>query len=127
MDPFFKQVSYPILTVDQTKDKYIRVQQSSYYDPSTLPKSRYNYQWYLPVTWRYTSDYNDTQWVTNGPLTNDVSPSTAAFLNYRRDTYARMKYSDDVWAEILKGLKRPKYYNETFRAAVISDTYSLVK
>jgi flagellar biosynthesis regulator FlaF len=53
--------------------------------------------------------------------------SAAAYLNHQRTSYTRIQYSDRVWSQIVKNFNRPKYYNETFRAAAISDTYSFVK
>lgn len=122
-------MSYPILSVNYSKgDGYVRVQQYSYYDPKTLPKTPYNYLWYLPVSWKTNYHYNYTQWVTTSVgISNKLLPGAAAFLNHKRETYARVLYSDSVWKEIRKNFDRPNYYNETFRAAALTDTYSFVK
>jgi hypothetical protein len=56
-----------------------------------------------------------------------VPVSAAAYLNHKRKNYARVQYSDTVWSEIVKNFNNPKYYNASFRAAAISDTYSFVK
>lgn len=127
MDPYFKQTSYPILSVFTTnEDKYVHVTQSSYYDPNTLPSSPYNYSWYIPITWTFGDGSSYIDWVVD-ETSGQVPLSSAALINVGRETYARIKYDDKIWDQVLKNLKTSAYnYSEPVWAATLTDTYSLV-
>lgn len=104
----------------------VSVSQSSYYDPQTLHKSKYDYRWYIPITWVMDEKNNHSDWVFSD-ASEQIPLESAAWLTLGRESYARVKFDDTVWTQVLKQLKNNTRYNETVWAATITDTYSLVK
>jgi aminopeptidase N len=118
MDPYMKQVSFPILNV-KTKNNVAQITQASYYDPKTLPKSDWNYTWNLPI---FTNSQQMKWLVDDGTVSVDNIDTLV--VNPGRKTYTRVLYDDVSWSKV-KG-NYPKA-NETWRAGIITDTYAFVK
>jgi hypothetical protein len=104
----------------------VQIKQSSYYDLQTLPKSDYNYRWYIPITWVMDKTNNYSDWVFNDAL-EQIPFESAALLTLGRETYARVKFDDAIWTQILGKMKNNSEYNDVIWAAALTDTYSLVK
>ncbi|KAI6189437.1 Thyrotropin-releasing hormone-degrading ectoenzyme [Aphelenchoides bicaudatus] len=125
MDPFFKQVSYPVLSVYTPENTgLVNVKQTSYYDPAKLPKSDFDYRWFIPITWVYDAKNNRTDWVYN-EVFEQIPFKSAAWLTLGRTTYARVKYDDKVWSEVLKNLVNNTRYNDTVWASIVTDNWAL--
>ncbi|KAI6189462.1 hypothetical protein M3Y97_00011100 [Aphelenchoides bicaudatus] len=124
LDPFVKQVSFPVIFVEANKTGGIKIWQQPYHSLNeSNNNSTFNYYFNLPLFLMYKNGtVTQNGWLTNN--TRIFNDSNLLLVNPGRIAYARVLYDDFSWSKILANFSD---FDEITRAVLLTDTYSFVK
>ncbi|KAJ8985877.1 hypothetical protein NQ317_006251, partial [Molorchus minor] len=155
LDTWTNQMGFPLITLSRegnevvaTQERYLVTVENANISIRTQPKSKYDYKWYIPLTY-FTS--NDTETVrqvwmnmTDGEYNLSFSCDfyKCVFVvrfeldpeirwikaNVNQSGFYRVMYDDDMWRHLINILKNNHtMFNPADRANLISDAFSLCR
>ncbi|XP_066598523.1 endoplasmic reticulum aminopeptidase 2-like isoform X2 [Prorops nasuta] len=135
MDTWTQQMGYPVIVISRENNVVTASQKRLLIAPSTndsellLPKSPFNYKWYVPLSY-FTDKEPDVIHNVWMNLT-DVSFEVASEVEYvkcnvNQSGFYRVTYSEEMWTSIITTLlNNHTKFNPADRANLIDDAFAL--
>lgn len=136
MDTWTNQMGFPLITIIREDNEVIAIQErflltTEGMNSSTrlLPKSKYDYKWYVPLT--YFTD-NDTSlvyniWMNMTDVRFELGPDVKWIkVNVNQSGFYRVMYDEQMWTAIISTLRHNHtIFNPADRANLIDDAFTL--
>ncbi|XP_045481382.1 endoplasmic reticulum aminopeptidase 2-like isoform X3 [Harmonia axyridis] len=138
MDTWTNQMGFPLITLIREGNETLAVQErflltteSTNHTIRSLPKSKYDYKWYVPLTY-YTDmepELTNMVWMNMSDARFELSPNIRWLkANVNQTGFYRVMYEESMWQELIKVLKtNHTLLNPADRANLIDDAFTLCR
>ncbi|XP_008211798.2 endoplasmic reticulum aminopeptidase 2 isoform X2 [Nasonia vitripennis] len=137
MDTWTKQTGFPLITISREGNIITASQKRFLVSPHEndtelhIPKSPFNYRWYVPLSYYTSKEPKDVQnvWMNMSDVTFEI-PADVEYIkcNVNQTGFYRVSYPDDMWSAIINTLlKDHTKFSPADRANLIDDAFTLCK
>lgn len=135
MDTWTKQMGYPVVMVEirgeQVTVKQERFLLSTLANTSNIPRSLFNYKWYIPMTYVSSTEPTNphTVWLNMSSATFTVPEGTSwVKANYRSFGFYRVNYEEATWKALISELTtNHKVFQPEDRATLMDDLCNMAR
>ncbi|XP_017777374.1 PREDICTED: endoplasmic reticulum aminopeptidase 1-like isoform X2 [Nicrophorus vespilloides] len=138
MDTWTNQMGFPLITITReenevyaSQERFLLTTEGMNSSIRSSPKSKYDYKWYVPLT--YITD-NDTDtinyvWMNMTNVRFEIDPDVKWIkVNVNQSGFYRVMYDDNMWASIIDTLRsNHTIFNAADRASLIDDAFTLCR
>ncbi|RZC34845.1 endoplasmic reticulum aminopeptidase 1-like [Asbolus verrucosus] len=138
MDTWTQQMGFPLITITReenemivTQERFLLTVESMNSSVRSSPKSKYDYRWYIPLTY-FTN--NDTQtvyniWMNMTDVRFELDPDVAWIkANVNQSGFYRVMYDEAMWKSLVSVLRNNHtIFNPADRANLIDDAFTLCR
>ncbi|XP_061100577.1 aminopeptidase N-like [Conger conger] len=131
MNRWILQMGFPVVTIDTRTGELS--QKHFLLDPDSVVEkpSEFNYEWYVPITWKKAGVEQDPFWLlqktdTHSPLT--ATGNEWVLANVNMTGYYRVNYDSDNWEHLLNQLNSDHQSIPVInRAQIVDDAFNLAR
>ncbi|XP_019765505.2 endoplasmic reticulum aminopeptidase 1 isoform X4 [Dendroctonus ponderosae] len=136
METWTHQMGFPLIsltkegsTILATQKRFLLSVKSG--NDSVLPKSKYDYKWYVPLTFITSNDSESIHnvWMNMSDVSFDVDPDIKWIkANTNQSGFYRVMYEEEMWHSLIKLLKtNHTMFSAADRANLIDDAFTLCR
>lgn len=138
MDTWIQQMGFPLITITReesriiaTQERFLLTVESTNSTVRQLPKSKYEYRWYVPLTFITDNDTEtiNTVWLNMSDVTFDLSPEIKWIkANVNQSGLYRVMYDQGLWATLIELMRKNHHtFSAADRASLIDDAFTLCR
>ncbi|KAJ8923593.1 hypothetical protein NQ315_010172 [Exocentrus adspersus] len=137
LETWTNQMGFPLITITRegneivaTQERYLVTVESSNSSVRSLPKSKYEYKWYVPLTYFTSNDSEVKQiWMNMTDVRFELDSNISWIkANVNQTGFYRVMYGEEIWRAIIDKLrKNHKVFSAADRSSLIDDAFSLCR
>ncbi|KAL1493346.1 hypothetical protein ABEB36_011418 [Hypothenemus hampei] len=136
MDPWTQQMGFPLVTLTREGNEIVATQSRFLLsvktgNDSVLPKSKFDYKWYVPLTFITSNDSEAVNyiWMNLTDVRFEVDPDLKWIkANVNQTGFYRVMYEEQMWHSLINILKtNHTVFSATDRANLIDDAFTLCR
>ncbi|CAH0561852.1 unnamed protein product [Brassicogethes aeneus] len=138
MDTWTHQMGFPLVTITREENEIIASQERFLLTIENVnssvrskPKSKYDYKWYVPLTYITNNDTENAQqvWMNMSDVRFELSPEIKWIkANVNQTGFYRVMYDDDMWQNLINLLKNHHTaLSAADRASLLDDAFTLCR
>lgn len=137
MDTWTQQMGFPLVTITKENNEMIATQErfllTAQINASNqqLPKSKYDYKWYVPLTFITDNETEgiSTVWMNMTDVRFEINPNLKWIkANVNQSGFYRVMYDENLWATIIQTMRQNHLtFSAADRANLLDDAFTLCR
>lgn len=138
MDTWTQQMGFPLITITRdgheiiaTQERFLLTTENSNATIRQMPKSKYEYKWYIPLTFITNNDTEtvNTIWMNMTDVRFEVNSSLKWIkANVNQTGFYRVMYDEDLWSILIETMqKNHLIFSAADRANLMDDAFTLCR
>lgn len=131
-------MGFPLITIARegneivaTQERFLLAVENNNSTIRQLPKSKYEYKWYVPLTFITDNDTEtvNTIWMNMTDVRFEVSPALKWIkANVNQSGFYRVMYDEAMWTDIIATMRKNHHtFSASDRASLMDDAFTLCR